>query len=170
MKKLDGAVPRKRADAQKKMGTKYSSRINNCCEEYPINREMPKALAERLEARSFDSEKILFAIGHKSDLKGIAFPIPGSTCQGRTRKRVFAKGKIAKQHLIAAIHCIERLLTPGGILVVVVHAGTERTQGNIVNTLIQAVTKRKGLFGYGIAYGQNACVKIFNRLGMEMQL
>ena len=62
MKKLDGAVPRKRADAQKKMGTKYSSRTNNCCEEYPINREMPKALAERLEARSFDSEKILFAI------------------------------------------------------------------------------------------------------------
>ena len=62
MKKLDGAKPRMRVKAQKKMGSKYARAQCAAEGEYPINRALPQSLAEKLEARDKNSEKILFAI------------------------------------------------------------------------------------------------------------
>ena len=62
MKKLDGAEPRIRVKAQKKMGSKYAKA--HCTEEgeYPINKALPQTLADALEAHEKNYGKILFAI------------------------------------------------------------------------------------------------------------
>ena len=66
MKKLDGAVPRKREakdmSVPKRVGTRYGKHSHGCENEYLINKEMPDALKNELDGQLSDGEKILFAI------------------------------------------------------------------------------------------------------------
>ena len=53
--------------------------------------------------------------------------------QIRLRVQRIVKHKIAEEHLIAAVHGVKRLFAPRAVLVMLVHALSERVHGNVVN-------------------------------------
>ena len=91
-------------------------------------------------------------------------PILTEEPQTGSGKAGLTEGIVAAEHLVAAVHGVQRLLPPRAVLVVLVHTKPQGSHGGIVDLLPAGGTGVKGQLCHGVHGGMQPCMMQHNGL------